>query len=116
DQSLDAYRRQVREWFQANVPADWTERQSGCTEEEFLAFQREWFGKLRSAGLALPHWPKAWGGQDLSVEYQAVIYEEIARSNGPRPVLYFLSLYHLPGTLLHWGTEEQKQRYLPGVL
>jgi alkylation response protein AidB-like acyl-CoA dehydrogenase len=115
-QDLESYRRQVRQWFQDNVPADWVQRQTGCTEEEFIAFQREWFAKLRAAGLALPHWPKAWGGEDLPIEYQAVIYEEIARSNAPRPVLYFISLYHLPGTLLHWGTEEQKQRYLPGVL
>lgn len=115
-QDLASYRQQVRQWFQENVPADWIEKQTGCSEEEFVAFQREWFTKLCSAGLAVPHWPKIWGGEDLSIEYQAVIYEEIARANAPRAVLFFIALYQLPGTLLHAGTEEQKRRYLPGVV
>ncbi|HZV10177.1 MAG TPA: acyl-CoA dehydrogenase family protein, partial [Novosphingobium sp.] len=34
----------------------------------------------------------------------------------PRLILYFIALHHVPGTLLHWGSEAQRQRHLPAVL
>lgn len=115
-QDIESYRSQVRQWFKDQLPADWVARQTGCSDAEFAAFQRMWFQKLRAAGLAVPHWPKAWGGEDLPLAYQAVIYEEMARANGPRPVLYFIAMYHLASTLLSWGTQEQRERYLPAAL
>lgn len=115
-QDIGSYRAQVRQWYRDNLPADWIEQQTGCTEEEFVTFQKGWFQKLRHAGLAVPHWPKAWGGDDLPLEYQAVIYEEMARANAPRPVLYFIAQYQLASTLLVWGTQAQRERFLPAAL
>jgi alkylation response protein AidB-like acyl-CoA dehydrogenase len=114
--ALDGYRLQVREWLAANLPADWKERMLGATEEEHVAFQKFWFRKMQEGGYAAPHWPKEWGGSGLSFAGQIVLYEELARAGAPRLVLYFISLYHAPATLLEWGTDEQRRRHLPAIL
>jgi len=115
-QDLEALRREVREWIPKNVPANWRERQSGDDIEGFLACQREWLGKLVEAGYATPHWEKEWPGGGRSLAEQVVIFEEMARGNAPRMSLYFVSLYHAAMTLQECGTEEQKAKYLPGIL
>jgi alkylation response protein AidB-like acyl-CoA dehydrogenase len=115
-QALTGFREQVRTWLRANLPADWHQRMLGASEEEHIAFQRSWFRKLKEGGYVAPHWPKKWGGAELSFAEQIVLYEEIARAGAPRLVLYFISLYHAPATLLEWGTEEQRSRHLPAIL
>ena len=113
---LEPFRQKVRGWLSENLPADWREKMRGASEEDHVAFQRWWFGKLMEAGYGAPHWPTEWGGSGFSFPQQIVLYEEIARAGAPRLIHYFISLHHVPGTLLHWGTEEQRQRHLPAVL
>src|SRR5437773_10890887 len=85
---LDAFRAEVRAWLEATVPADWAERMAGASEEAYVDYQREWFAQLRKVGLATPHWPRDWGGADLSLRHQTMIFEEIARINAPNPDLF----------------------------
>ena len=47
---------------------------------------------------------------------QKVIYEEVARADAPRLILFFVSLYHAACTLLECGTDEQRAKYLPRIL
>jgi alkylation response protein AidB-like acyl-CoA dehydrogenase len=112
---LAVFRAEVRAWLEAAVPADWAERMAGANEEAFVDYQRQWFAEMRKVGLATPHWPRDWGGADLSLRHQTVIFEEIARVNAPNPDLFTISLYHLPATLFGHGTAEQRDRYLTGV-
>ena len=113
---LSAFRIEVREWLAANLPQDWRAKMRGASEAEHVEFQRWWFGRLMAAGYGAPHWPCEWGGSGFSFAQQIVLYEEIARAGAPRLIHYFISLHHVPGTLLHWGTEEQRKRHLPAVL
>ncbi|MGE0386038.1 MAG: acyl-CoA dehydrogenase family protein [Gammaproteobacteria bacterium] len=113
---LEGFRNDVRGWLRDNVPAGWRERMFHATGEDYCDFQKQWFRTLRAGGYAAPHWPREWGGAGMGLAEQIVFYEEFARSGAPRPTLYFISLYHVPGTLLRFGTQAQKQRYLPGVL
>lgn len=113
---LDVFRTQVRDWLSANLPPDWKNAMLGASEEEHVAFQKSWFRKLRDGGYVAPHWPVEWGGAGLSFAHQIVLYEEIARAGAPRLVLYFISLYHAPATLLEWGTDAQRRRHLPAIL
>jgi len=112
---LDAFRAEVRAWLEATTPPDWTARMAGAGEEAYVAFQRQWFDEMRKVGLATPHWPRDWGGADLSLRHQTVIFEEIARVNAPNPDLFTISLYHLPATLFGHGSPAQRERYLTGV-
>jgi alkylation response protein AidB-like acyl-CoA dehydrogenase len=114
--ALQGFREQVRDWLRAHLPPDWRQKMFGASETEHVEFQKFWFRQLRDGGYVAPHWPKRWGGAELSFAQQIVLYEEIARAGAPRLVLYFISLYHAPATLLEWGTDEQRQRHLPAIL
>lgn len=112
----EGFREEVRAWLKASLPADWKERMLGASEAAHIAFQREWFNTLSRGGYVAPHWPKEWGGAELSFAEQIVLYEELARAGAPRLVLFFISLYHTPSTLLAHGTDEQRRRHLPAIL
>lgn len=114
--SHEEFRLGVRAWLQQNLPFDWKERMLGASEEQHVEFQRAWFQRMREGGYIAPHWPIEWGGTGLSFAQQIVLYEEIARAGAPRLVIYFISLFHTPATLLEWGTDEQRRRYLPEIL
>lgn len=111
--ALDEFRAEVRAWCAANVPADWRQTQAATTEDEFVAFQQDWFAKLHAVGYAVPHWPAEWGG-GMSVAEQVVLYQELAARDAPRLVLAFVGIHHAASTLLVAGTEEQRQRHLAG--
>ena len=111
----EAFRAEVRDWLAKNLPADWKTRMLGASEDEHIAFQKFWFQKLAEGGYVAPHWPVQWGGAGMSFPQQIVLYEELARAGAPRLVLYFISLYHTPSTLLEWGTDAQRRRHLPGI-
>ena len=109
-------REQVRAWLTQNVPRDWRKAMTGTDQDAFVAAQRDWFNKLVAAGYATPHWPEGWPGGGRSLADQKIIYEETARADAPRLILFFVALYHSACTLMEWGTQEQKEKYLPGIL
>ncbi|NWG52175.1 MAG: acyl-CoA dehydrogenase family protein [Hydrogenophilaceae bacterium] len=113
---LDAFRNEVRNWLGAVVPEGWFARSAGAPEADYLAFQRWWLGEMQKVGLATPHWPKDWGGEDLSLRHQVIVSEEMVRAGAPNPDLYVVSLYHLPATLFAHGAPAQRERYLKGVV
>jgi alkylation response protein AidB-like acyl-CoA dehydrogenase len=112
---IDEFRRQVRAWCAENIPRDWRQNQTGASDEEFVAFQKAWFATLHSAGYAVPHWPREWGG-GMPVAEQVVLYQELAAHDAPRLVLAFVGIHHAASTLLVAGTEEQRARHLPAIL
>jgi alkylation response protein AidB-like acyl-CoA dehydrogenase len=112
----EALRADVRAWLQNNVPHDWRAAMTGIDQDGFVRAQRDWFTKLARAGYATPHWPEGWPGGGRSLAEQKVIFEEIARADAPRLILFFVALYHAACTLLEWGSEAQKQQHLPGIL
>ncbi|MGE0742390.1 MAG: acyl-CoA dehydrogenase family protein [Hyphomonadaceae bacterium] len=112
---LDAFRAEVRAWLQAVVPSGWFAKSAGAPESEYVAFQRWWLGELQKVGLATPHWPKDWGGEELSLRHQVIVSEEMVRAGAPNPDLFVVSLYHLPATLFAHGSPSQRERYLKGV-
>jgi alkylation response protein AidB-like acyl-CoA dehydrogenase len=116
DRAADPLRQEVRAWLQANVPTQWREAMTNCEQEAFVGAQRDWFHKLVNAGYATPHWPEGWPGGGRSLAEQKIIFEEVARADAPRLILYFVALYHAACTLFECGTQEQRDRYLPGIL
>lgn len=112
----EALRAEVRAWLQQNLPRGWREAMTGTDQEHFVRAQREWFTQLVQAGYATPHWPQGWPGGGRSLAEQKVIYEEVARADAPRLILFFVALYHAACTVLEWGSEAQKQQHLPGIL
>ena len=86
-----------------------------ASNEEYIAFQRWWMAERSKVGLAIPHWPKEYGGAGLTLRHLVAIADEMARADAPQARMFTISLIHMPGTLLPHGTEAQKRRYLAGV-
>jgi alkylation response protein AidB-like acyl-CoA dehydrogenase len=112
---LEEFRAGVSDWCRAHIPADWRQDQTGVPDEDYVAFQKEWFQVLRRGGYAVPHWPKEWGG-GMPVAEQIVLFQELAAHDAPRLVLAFVAIHHAAATLLAAGTDEQRRHHLPAIL
>lgn len=58
-------------------------------------------------------WPKEYGGQGRGVLDQFVFFDEVQRAGAPFP---FVTINTVGPTIMTYGSEEQKQRFLPGIL
>lgn len=112
---LDAFRANVRAWLEAVAPEGGFALRADASEVDYLAFQRWWLAELQKVGLATPHWPKDWGGEELSLRHQVIVSEEMVRARAPNPDVFVVSLFHLPATLFAHGSPAQRERYLRGV-
>ncbi|HEX6237285.1 MAG TPA: acyl-CoA dehydrogenase family protein [Acidimicrobiales bacterium] len=81
--------------------------------DEYIRLLLEMRGKAQEAGLWLPHMPDDWGGMGLGHVELAMVQAEAAKSRfGPWAMNCQAPDEGNMHTLLHWGTEEQKERYL----
>jgi alkylation response protein AidB-like acyl-CoA dehydrogenase len=112
----EAYRDKVHAFLAEKLPADWggIGRLDGDALSEFVTW---WRGVLYEAGYLAPGWPLEYGGGGLTALEQVIIAEEFARAGVPTGGTNdVFGIQMLGNTLLQWGTDEQKQRYLPRVL
>ena len=111
-----AYREKVQAFLAEKLPTDWggMGRLEGDAVGEFVQW---WRGVLYESGYLATGWPTQYGGGGLSALEQVIIAEEFAKAGvptgGPNDVF---GIQMLGNTLLLWGTEEQKQHYLPRIL
>ena len=112
----EAYREKVQAFLAEKLPANWGG--VGTLQGEALhTFVTEWRKTLHEANYLAPGWPVAYGGAGLSALEQVLVAEEFARSGVPTGGSNdVFSIQMLGNTLLQWGTEEQKQHYLPRIL
>lgn len=113
---IEQLRQDVRAWLTQATPKNWRSAMTNVDQDAFVALQQQWFSKLVEAGYATPHWPEGWPGGGRSLAEQKVIFEEVARADAPRLILYFVALYHAASTLFECGSEAQRDKYLPGIL
>ncbi|PPJ34477.1 acyl-CoA dehydrogenase [Nocardia nova] len=111
------FRAEVREWLAENLNGRFRElRGLGGPGSEHEAFDErlEWDRHLAAAGLTCLGWPVEYGGRAATLRQQVIFHEEYASANAPARVSH-LGEELLGPTLLAFGTEEQKQRFLPGI-
>ena len=111
-----AFRDEVRAWFAANVPKDWVRRRNA--EESMEArfeYLRAWQRKMFDAGWAGVSWPREYGGRGASLMEQVIFIEEMARAEAP-PMANVLGLGLIGPTIIAFGTDAQKTRFLPKIL
>ncbi|HEV2686905.1 MAG TPA: acyl-CoA dehydrogenase [Bryobacteraceae bacterium] len=110
-----SFRDDLRAWLRANVPTDWEKRR---TEDEMQArfeFLRAWQKKLYDAGWVGISWPKEFGGRGATLMEQVIFTEEMARAGAP-PLANVLGLMLVGPTVIAYGTEAQKKRFLANIL
>jgi len=69
--------------------------------------------KMASDGYAGFGWPKEWGGRGLTPIEQFVFFDESMRAGAPVPML---TINSVAPTIMRFGSEEQKQFYVPKIL
>lgn len=108
-----AYRARVREFLQRELPPDWSEiARHGPGSRQQTDFSLEFCAKLAAAGLLVPHWPSQWGGQDRPTWEHFILGEEMWAAGEPRGAQY-MNVNWIGPTILRFGSEAQKQRYVP---
>jgi alkylation response protein AidB-like acyl-CoA dehydrogenase len=106
-----AFRQEVRDFIAQNLPDSSKARGARRFEDA----DRDWSEKLGEAGYAGLTWPKEYGGAGAPYSHQAIFLEELARAEAPSH-LGVIGLGMAGPTIIAWGTEEQKQRYLSKIL
>jgi len=116
--SDNQFRDHLRRWFAANpAPETIPMRSVGDdVDAEYLVAQRLWQKRLAQAGLAGIAWPREYGGQGASPMQQLIFHEEHQRAGGRGGEPFFVGLSHAGPTIISEGTEEQRRRWLPGIL
>lgn len=79
-----------------------------------LAWTKAWLATLFDNGYAGPGWPREFGGMELSFAQQVIYHEEVARACVPGPLGTGLGI--AAPTIIRYGTQEQKQRWLAPML
>jgi alkylation response protein AidB-like acyl-CoA dehydrogenase len=114
----EALRAEVRAWLKANIPAEWLTQvmgRSAIPREEAYDFMRGWQRKLYDAGFIGLTWPKEYGGRGLTFMEELIVHEEMALAKAP-PILNILGVGMAGPTIVAYGTEEQKRRYVSKIL
>jgi alkylation response protein AidB-like acyl-CoA dehydrogenase len=111
----EAFRTEIRTWLEESLPAGWFDEGFEMSAEERAAFNEAWPEKLYDGGWICATWPKEYGGKGLTLMQGVVLAEEFARAKAPLRADFFGDTLVGP-TILQWGTEEQKQEYLPKIM
>jgi hypothetical protein len=114
-QEAESFRKEIRAWLEENLPDGWFDEGFEMTPEERAAFNDAWPQKLFDGGWICASWPTEYGGKGLSILENVVLNEEFARAKAPMRADFFGDTLVGP-TILQWGTEEQKQFFLPKIL
>src|SRR5271163_1202501 len=115
----EAFRMELRQWIADNLDPelrvyDAMDERVAASREVFEK-RRVWQAKLYAAGWAGIAWPREFGGRGAGLIEQIIYNEEYARARAPI-VPGYLGLGMCGPTLIQFGTEEQKRRYVKRIL
>ena len=111
----EEFRGEIRAWLTDNLPDGWFDDGFEMSDDERTQFNIDWPKKLFAGGWICATWPKEYGGKGLTTMQGGVLSVEFARAKAPMRGDFFGDTLVGP-TILQWGTEEQKQEFLPGIL
>ena len=110
---------QVTAWLRSNLPDAWVRAIDEDARDELALARKaldidDWWERLGESGWFFSNWPVKYGGRGLDSHQAGVVndvlrFYKVPRSDNP------LGL-NVSRALLRWGTEEQRQRFLPTIL
>jgi alkylation response protein AidB-like acyl-CoA dehydrogenase len=111
------FRDELRVWLKDNLPRPYIEevRNPDASEDSLVEVRRNFQKKLNDAGYIGMGWPTEWGGRGATDVEEAILHAELAAADAPlSPNNLGLSL--CAPALIHHGTEEQRQRFIPPMV
>lgn len=115
--SIEDFRAETRAWLEENCPEK--ARGSGPISigSRKLDLGRDvhlWLERMAERGWTVPTWPREYGGAELDRDEYRVLIEELGRINA-RPPLSGRGVNYIGPTLLEYGSDDQKSRWLPQI-
>ena len=115
-QAETEFRLSLRHWLVDALPKGWGETVFEPEDEhERAMFRLAWERKLHSGGWSGINWPKEYGGRGATLVERAIFAEEMARARAPE-IINIVGQNLAGPTILQFGTEKQKQRFLPKII
>ncbi|HEV3450855.1 MAG TPA: acyl-CoA dehydrogenase family protein [Acidimicrobiia bacterium] len=114
----EAFRCEARDWLADRLSGEFAAvRGRGGPGDEHQLFEERaaWERALGAAGWIGIGWPREYGGGGRSLTQQVIFFEEYARAQGPGRV-GIVGEGLLGPTLIHFGSDDQRRRFLPGIL
>jgi len=107
---IEEFKQEVRSWIEETLPAELrVGNRKGLPKEQL----GEWIQALAERGWVTPDWPTEYGGGGLDRKHAAALKAELKAVRAPIVSSFGTSM--LGPTLLEFGTEEQKQEFLPPI-
>jgi len=110
----EAFRAEAAAWLKAELGGPFADVRGLTSLTEMPERRRDWEKRLGEAGWSCVGWPKAYGGRDATLAQQVIFAEEYARAGAP-PRLNHIGIELAGPTILAFGTDEQKARFLPAI-
>jgi alkylation response protein AidB-like acyl-CoA dehydrogenase len=125
----EAFRDELAQWLDDNLPkflAEWPHAADGDEAEDAagagaggimaaMERRRAWQRRLNDGRWAAIGWPEEWGGRDATVTQNVIYSETMARYRTPG-IYNANGLWQIGPMIIRWGTDEQKQRWIPNIL
>ncbi len=106
------FRLRMREFFEREIPLsvrEQVQRGEHVRRDEQVEAHRI----LNAHGLAVPHWPKQWGGQDWTPVQIYIWQDEMQLACVPPPLGFNVNM--VGPVIAQFGSEAQKHRFLPAT-
>jgi len=104
----ESFRAEVRAFLDANLP-----KGANTNDPAFIA---DWSRKVREKRWVGFSWPREVGGGGASIMQQVILKEEMAKRKAPSLGTCFMGLAWVGPAIIQYGTEAQKQRFIPDIL
>ena len=112
---LDIFRAETRAWLDENCPPGARgpgQIPIGSRSQPMEQDTKLWLERMADKGWTVPTWPKEYGGAELGNDEYKILIEELKRINARTP-LTGRGVNYIGPTILEFGTDEQKARWLP---
>ncbi|TCM14626.1 alkylation response protein AidB-like acyl-CoA dehydrogenase [Novosphingobium sp. PhB165] len=110
----EAFRSECAAWLQAQMAGPFADIRGIPNLVSKIERRREWEQELAAHKWSCIGWPEQWGGRGATLAQQVIFAEEYARAGVPGRINH-IGVELAGPTILAFGTEEQKARFLPGI-
>ncbi len=113
----EQFRLELRQWLAEHLPSHFAPGELTEELDPDARFDKmlAWHRAMHAGGWVGIHWPREYGGRGASIMEQVVYAEEMGDAGAPPPINP-IAIMMVGPTLMQWGTDAQKRRFIPTML